>query len=246
MNGSNSRTQDDVIDWLRHRLSLPKQNYWLCYCQVILLHTRTAGIDTNHSTTFTLLQESALCVDKGGYSSNCKIVSAELLQMMAIYSLPFSKSVKSNVNRNFWYIQNNHIKTTKNFLSPIQSWSVKFQKNCSPIQSCPAKIDFSPDPVRSSPDPCSSLLQTRDERTVKFFSPSPIQIRKILKIISPIQSWSANIKPCVLFCLMRQNSLVRQNRHILWHFQNLIRQCLFCHQRQKHCWSYLPLGEPIW
>jgi len=20
-----------------------------------------------------------------------------------------------------------------------------------------------------------------------------------------------------------------------WHFQNLTRQCLFCHQRQKHC-----------
>jgi len=32
-----------------------------------------------------------------------------------------------------------------------------------------------------------------------------------LKIISPIQSWSAHIKPCILFCLMRQNSLVRQN-----------------------------------
>jgi len=153
MNGSNSRTQDDVIDWLRHRLSLPKQNYWLCYCQVILLHTRTAGIDTNHSTTFTLLQESALCVDKGGYSSNCKIVSAELLQMMAIYSLPFSKSVKSNVNRNFWYIQNNHIKTTKIFSVRFSPDLSNFKKIVVRSSPDPAKIDFSPDPVRSSPDP---------------------------------------------------------------------------------------------
>jgi len=55
----------------------------------------------------------------------------------------------------------------------------------------------------------------RDERTVKFFSPSPILIhkvesdpvliRKFLKIIGPIQSWSAHAKPCMLFCLMRQN-----------------------------------------
>jgi len=82
----------------------------------------------------------------------------------------------------------------------------------------------------------------------------PALIRKFLKIISPIQSWSANIKPCILFRLMKQNSLMRQNRHnlmrqnrhILCHFQKLIRQCSFCHQRQKHCWSYLPLDEPNW
>jgi len=52
-----------------------------------------------------------------------------------------------------------------------------------------------------------------DERTVKFFSPSPVQIKlnpiqswsaKVLKIISPIQSWSAHVKSCILFCLMRQ------------------------------------------
>jgi len=63
---------------------------------------------------------------------------------------------------------------------------------------------------------------------------------KFLKLIRPIQSWSANVKSCILFCLMKQNKfcfafyfaswgkfcLMRQNRH-------LTRQCLFCHQEQK-------------
>jgi len=33
----------------------------------------------------------------------------------------------------------------------------------------------------------------------------PVMICKILKIIGPIQSWSAQVKPCILFCLMRKN-----------------------------------------
>ena len=63
-----------------------------------------------------------------------------------------------------------------------------------------------------------------------------------------------------LFCLMRQNHYLSyfafsmigwmQNSSrsasaswdkidtAFWHFQNVTRQCLFCHQRQKHCWSY--------
>ena len=41
----------------------------------------------------------------------------------------------------------------------------------------PAKIGFSPDQVRTRPDPCSSLQVSRDERTLKFFSPSPVLIR---------------------------------------------------------------------
>ena len=28
-----------------------------------------------------------------------------------------------------------------------------------------------------------------------------------------------------------------------WHFQYLTRQCLFCHQRQKHCWSYFAIRQ---
>jgi len=63
-------------------------------------NNRTAGIDTNHSTMFMLLLELNVTVhvNKGGYSSNCKIVPAELLQLMAKYTLPFSKPVKSDHN----------------------------------------------------------------------------------------------------------------------------------------------------
>ena len=49
-------------------------------------------------------------------------------------------------------------------------------------------------------------LELRDEQTEKFFSPSPVLIKlnliqswsaKFLKIISPIQSWSTNVKSCI-------------------------------------------------
>jgi len=49
---------------------------------------------------------------------------------MAKYTLPFIKPVKSDHIFSEYSHQNN-----KNFLSPIQSWSADFQKNCSPIQS---------------------------------------------------------------------------------------------------------------
>jgi len=26
-----------------------------------------------------------------------------------------------------------------------------------------------------------------------------------------------------------------------WHFQNSTRQCLFCHQSQRRCWSYFAI-----
>jgi len=62
-------------------------------------NNRTAGIDTNHSTIFTLLQErNVIYVGKGGYSSNGKIVSAELFPLMAKYSLLFTKFVKADHN----------------------------------------------------------------------------------------------------------------------------------------------------
>ena len=53
---------------------------------------------------------------------------------MAKYTLPFSKSVKLDHNEIFGMFI---IITSKqqNFLSPIQSWSANFQKNCIPIQS---------------------------------------------------------------------------------------------------------------
>jgi len=28
-----------------------------------------------------------------------------------------------------------------------------------------------------------------------------------------------------------------------WHFQNLTGKCLFCHQRQKHCWNYFVIMQ---
>jgi len=47
-------------------------------------NTRTADTDTNHSIVFTLLLEIN-DMDKGGYSSKCKIAPAELLPLMTTY-----------------------------------------------------------------------------------------------------------------------------------------------------------------
>jgi len=47
-------------------------------------NTRAADTDTNHSTVFTLLLEIN-DMDKGGYSSKCKLASAELLPLMTTY-----------------------------------------------------------------------------------------------------------------------------------------------------------------
>jgi len=47
-------------------------------------NNRTADTDTNHSTVFMLLLEIN-DMDKGGYSSKCKIAPAELLPLMATY-----------------------------------------------------------------------------------------------------------------------------------------------------------------
>ena len=84
-----------------------------------------------------------------------------------------------------------------------------------------------------------------------------------------MQSWSARLKSCIfilpheaksmleLFC--HQSNMIgwRQNSFssafaswgkvgtAIWHFQNLTSQCLFCHQRQTHCWSYFA-SRRIW
>ena len=80
-------------------------------------------------------------MNKGGCSLNCKIVPAEFLHLVAKYTLPFSNPVKSDHNLNFWYFQNNHIKTTKIFS----------------VRSSPDPPIFKKIAVRSSPDPCSPL-----------------------------------------------------------------------------------------
>ena len=104
----------------------------------------------------------------------------------------------------------------------------------------------------------------------------PVLIRKCLKIISPIQSWSACLKSCLfslpheaksmleLFCLQPNTIGWRQNSSnsafaswgkvdiAFWHFQNLSSQCLFCHQMQTQWWSYFAirrvqlLGMVMW
>jgi len=78
-------------------------------------------MDTNHSTTFIFLlvayYQLKVYVDKSGYSSNRKIAPAELLPLMAKWTLPYSKPV----NRSLQQICKTKI--NKNFLSPIQSWS---------------------------------------------------------------------------------------------------------------------------
>ena len=73
---------------------------------------------------------------------------------MAKYKLWFSKPVKSDHNKNFWYFQNIHIKTTKIFSVRSSPDPPIFKKNCSPIQSWSGQNWLQ---SWSSPDLCSSL-----------------------------------------------------------------------------------------
>jgi len=98
-----------------------------------------------------------LYVNKGGCSSNCKIVPAEFLHLVAKYTLPFSKLVKSDHNKIFDMV-GIITKKQKKFSvrsSPDPQILKKIAVRSSPH---PAKIGFSPGPVRSCPDPCSSLV----------------------------------------------------------------------------------------
>jgi len=84
-------------------------------------------------------------VNKGGYSSNCKIVPVEFLHLMAKYTLPFSKPEIGSQQKFYIFSEKSHegkilpAVNNNNFLSPIQSWSANFQKNCKPIQSWSGK-----------------------------------------------------------------------------------------------------------
>ena len=92
----------------------------------------------------------------------------------------------------------------------------------------------------------------------------PVLIRKFLKIISPIQYWSVNVKSCIfilpheakelmkLFCLLtnmigwRQSSPAmllphEPNRHSLLVFPKFNKEVSIRHQTEKHCWSYLAI-----
>jgi len=111
---------------------------WSRWVNSIVASCHSVKLYAHAARAFRSQQNSTLYVDKYGCSSNCKIVPAELLPLMGKYTIPFSKSVKSDHNWHFWYVQNNHIKTTKIF-------SVRSSPN-------PAEIGFSPDPVRCSLD----------------------------------------------------------------------------------------------
>ena len=128
-------------------------------------NNRTAGIDTNHSTVFTLLLKLNVMCEQRWIQFELQNGPWRALRLMAKYTLPFSKPVKSDHNSNFWYFQNNHIKTTK-FFSVRSSHDPPILKKIAVRSSPdPAKIGFSPGPVRSSPDPCSTLNNTHVART---------------------------------------------------------------------------------
>ena len=49
------------------------------------------------------------------------------------------------------------------------------------------------------------IFQSESNPDQQKFNPIQSWSGKFLKIIGPIQSWSAHVKPCMLFCLLRQN-----------------------------------------
>jgi len=125
--------------------------------------------------------------------------------------------------------------------SVLQRWA-----DCEIFQS-----ESSPDPMILNPIQCWSA--------------------KFLKIIGPKQSWSTNVKSCFifprfilpheanellkLFCLKPNTISWRQNSSIsafaswgkidtaFWHFQNLIRKCLFSIRGKSTSGVILPLWE---
>jgi len=108
----------------------------------------TRGTDTNHSTMFTFVIELNLICEQR--CSNCKIVPAEFLHLMANYSQPFSKMMKSDHNWYLWYFQNNHIETTKIFSvrsSPDPSIIKKIAVRSSPVQPKLDSVLAHSDPV---------------------------------------------------------------------------------------------------
>ena len=108
----------------------------------------------------------------------------------------------------------------------------------------------------SSPDPLPSLQRWAD---CEIFNPSPILICKSWIRSSPaLQNfWKSSVQSSrdppiqnhtFYFASWGEADTISWNKidTIFWHSQNLIRQCIFCHQREKHWWSYLPLGAPNW
>ena len=113
-------------------------------------NNRTAGIDTNHSTMFTLLLElNVLCEQRWmqfELQNSPSRVFAFGVENKHYHLANLWNRITTEIFGVFWIITLKQ----KTFFSPIQSWSSNFQKNCSPIQTCSAKIGFSPDLVLSS------------------------------------------------------------------------------------------------
>jgi len=59
---------------------------------------RTAGIDSNHSLMLMLLLELNVICEQRWIQFELKIAPAEFLDLMAKYTLPFGKPVKSDHN----------------------------------------------------------------------------------------------------------------------------------------------------
>jgi len=127
-------------------------------------NTRIAGVNTYHSSVFTLLLELNVICGQRWIQFEWQNSLTRAFVIDGRITLPLSKSVKSDHNWNFWYVQNNNIET-KNIFSVRSSPDPPiFKKIAVRSSPYPAKIGFSPDPVRSIPDLCSSLLALYDAR----------------------------------------------------------------------------------
>ena len=98
-------------------------------------NNRTAGIDTNHSTMFTLLLElNVLCEQRWmqfELQNSPSRVFAFGVENKHYHLANLWNRITTEIFGVFWIITLKQ----KTFFSPIQSWSSNFQKNCSPIQS---------------------------------------------------------------------------------------------------------------
>ena len=98
---------------------------------------RTAGIDTNLATMFTLLLELNVVCGQRWIQFELQNSLSGTFAIDGKIHTTISQMCEIGSQLNFWHVHNNHIKTTKIFL--VRS---------SPD---PAKTFFSPVPVRSSP-----------------------------------------------------------------------------------------------
>ena len=127
--------------------------------RVELLNTFTAGIDTNTLTTFTLLlivrtQRCMWSLDKVGCTAKLSQQSFCHWWQNIHYHLT---NLQNHTTTNMFDVV--RIITSKQQIFSVRS--TNFQKNWSPIQSCPTKIGFSPDRAHCSSLPATSAQSCR-------------------------------------------------------------------------------------